>query len=329
MKKILLIAMGGTISARGKSRIDGKNYVSGQLTGEDFIKEIPELTHIAHIDIKQMPNVSSTLINETDWVTLRQTIIQAIDQHNYDGIVITHGTNTLEETAYFLHVTLPKKQPIALVGSQRPFSSLSSDAHLNLLHACQVAAHPDAQGIGVLVVANGKINSAREVTKTDTYQLDTFQSGSLGPLGFIDPDETVQLYQSPTRLHTYKSEFSLNTIKSLPRVGIIYSYAGATGDLIQQITSEKLYDGIVVAGTGAGRCSPSEDKALEEAARNGIVIVRSSRVGNGRIVNIEDFARYPAVCADNLNPQKARILLMIAMTFYSDMDSIQSVFDTY
>ncbi len=328
MKKILLIAMGGTISAHGTSRIDLKDYISGQLTGDDFLEHIPELYSIANIDVKQMVNVSSTAINEQHWITLQREITQALTA-GYDGVVITHGTNTIEETAYFLHVTVPTQKPIVMVGAQRPFNAMSSDAQMNLLHAFRVAVHPDAYGKGVVVVANDEISCAREVTKTNTYRLETFQSGQFGYLGFIDPDNTVQFYRTPTRLHTYQSAFAQKSYDDMPRVGIIYSYAGATGDLIRLATEANVYDGIVMAGTGAGRCSPDEDVALAEAANKGVVIVRSSRVGNGRVVGIEHFNQYPVVCADNLHPQKARILLMLAMTTTNNITDIQTIFDTH
>lgn len=321
--------MGGTISAQGTSRVDLKDYVSGQLTGDDFLQHIPELHSIANIDVKQIDKVSSTAINEQHWGTLQREITQALTDEAYDGVVITHGTNTLEETAYFLHVTVPTQKPIVMVGAQRPFTAMSSDAQMNLFHAFRVAVHPDAYGKGVVVVANDEISCAREVTKTNTYRLETFQSGQFGYLGFIDPDDTVQFYRTPTRIHTYQSKFAHKSYDNMPRVGIIYSYAGATGDLIQLATESNLYDGIVMAGTGAGRCSPHEDEALAEAANKGVVIVRSSRVGNGRVVGIDHFNQYPVVCADNLQPQKARILLMLAMTTTNNITDIQTIFDTY
>lgn len=329
MKRILLIAMGGTISARGHSKYDLKDYVSGQLTAEDFMASLPELADMAHIDIKQIDNVSSTEINETHWITLRETIIQALVHDSYDGIVITHGTNTLEETAYFLHLTIPSKKPIVLVGAQRPFTAISSDAQINLLHAFRVAIHPDAYGKGVLVVANDEINCAREVTKTNTYRLETFQSGQFGYLGYVDTDNTVQFYRSPLRKHTYESAFSTLEIQDVPRIGIFYSYAGATGDLIQHSVDAGLYDGIVMAGTGAGRYSPEEDRALQEATHKGIIVARSSRVGNGRVVEMDHYKRYPTICADNLIPQKARVLLMLAMISETDPKDIQTVFNQY
>lgn len=329
MKNILLISMGGTISARGHSRCDLKDYVSGQLTAEDFLKDIPEITSIANIEVLQMDNVSSTEINEQHWIDMQKVVTKALEKDAFDGVVITHGTNTLEETAYFLHLTIPTTKPIVLVGAQRPFTAISSDAHINLLHAIRVAVDPSAHEKGVLVVANDEISCAREVTKTNTYRLETFQSGQFGYLGYVDPDDTVQFYRSPARLHTIQSEFAQRTYEHMPKVGIIYSYAGASGDLIRHITKEKLYDGIIMAGTGAGRYSPDEDRALEEAVNSGVMVVRGSRVGNGRVVEMEHYNRYPAVCADNLIPQKARILLMLAMSSYTDTASIQHIFNTY
>src|SRR5690625_4275688 len=201
MKKIGLITMGGTISAKGTHRGDLKDYRSGLLNGEDFLKQLPELSKLANIDVFQNENISSTRINENHWVQLKNKIEHLLNENNYYGIVITHGTNTIEETAYFLHLTVNSEKPIVLVGAQRPFTALSTDAHLNLINAVRVAINPNSKSKGVMVAVNDEIHGAREVTKTNTYRLETFQSGCTGVLGFIDPDETIQYYRIPTRNH--------------------------------------------------------------------------------------------------------------------------------
>src|SRR5690625_619087 len=329
MKRIYVIEMGGTISAHGKDRLDLKDYTSGKYKGGDFLQSIPELETIASITFDPFLHISSTKVASEDWIRLRKKVIEALEEKHYDGVVITHGTNTLEETAYFLHLTVPSKKPIVLVGAQRPFTALSTDAHLNLVNAVRVATSDEAIGRGVLVVLNDEISCAREVTKSNTYRLETFQSGQLGFLGYIDVDHKVHFYREPTRTHTHKSEFASLTIDALPDVEITYSYAGATGHLIEHIANSGQYKGIVTAGTGAGLCSPAEVEAMREAVKRGIVIVRSSRVGNGRVVSILPYEEDSFISGDNLLPQKARILLMVALLKYSDRSELQHVFDTY
>lgn len=327
MKRIKIIATGGTISAQGINRLDFKDYHTGTFQGKDLLNSIPELKQMAHIEMDQLENFSSTLMNETHWIKLRNKIHQAVHKDGFDGVVITHGTNTLEETAYFLHLTINTDKPVVLVGAQRPFTALGSDGAINLLQAVRVAADNQSHGKGVLVVANDEINGAREVTKTNTYRLETFQSGQFGFLGYVEPDHTIQYYREPTRKHTYLSPFAQMSLEQLPRVEIIYSYAGADGALIRTITESKSYDGIILAGTGAGRCSLQEEQALVEAVKKGLMVVRSSRVGNGRVVDIAHYRECGFVTADNLLPQKARILLMLSMVFTRDAAQVQQLFN--
>ncbi len=329
MENIKVIEMGGTISGKGYDRLDLKDYKSGVFTGNDFSKEVPEIADMANVSFESFLSVSSTELTASHWIELRERVIQCLEEEEYDGIVITHGTNTLEETAYFLHLTIPSTKPIVFVGAQRPLTAISSDAHYNLLQAIRVAASDAATGKGVLVVLNDEISSAREVTKTNTYRLEAFQSGQFGYLGFIDPDKKVQFYREPTRQHTIQSEFATLDLKELANVEIIYSYAGTTGQLIEHVTNSAAYAGIVTAGTGAGLVSPSELTALKSAREKGLFIVRSSRVGNGRVVPIEPYREFDFIHGDNLLPQKARILLMVSLVKYKDTAALQHVFNSY
>lgn len=329
MKKIKVIELGGTISAKGKDRLDLKDYESGVFTGKDFLAEVPEIEEIADVSFESFLRVSSTEINADHWIQLRNIIIHYLEEENYDGIVVTQGTNTLEETSYFLHLTIPTEKPIVVVGAQRPFTALSTDAHLNIVNAIRVAASDKSYDKGVLVVLNDEISSAREVTKTNTYRLESFQSGQFGYLGYVDTDRDVHFYREPTRKHTKNSEFANLEITKLPEVEIVYSYAGATGHLIEHITESGKFSGIVTAGTGAGLISPSELEALQKATDAGLVVVRSSRVGNGRVVAIDPYKEYSFVSGDNLLPQKARILLMLSLLKYKNVEDIQKVFDEY
>lgn len=328
MKHIHIIEMGGTISAQGKNRLDLKDYTSGIFHREDFLKAIPELKEIAKLSFTSFSQISSTKITAEHWIALRNLIIHKIKE-GVDGFLISHGTSTLEETAYFLHLTVPTDKPIVFVGAQRPFTALSSDAPLNLLNALRVAVSEQAVNKGVLVVLNDQISSAREVTKESTYRLDTFQSNQHGFLGVVDPDTSVQFYRQPTRKHTLESEFSSLDFDSLAKVEIVYSYAGASGFLIDAIVKNGQYNGIVTAGTGAGLVSPDELNSLKRAAEKGLYIVRSSRCGSGRVVDIKSYQSFNFISADDLLPQKARILLMVALLKYKETSDIQTIFDTY
>lgn len=328
MKRIKILATGGTISAHHDNRLDFRNYTSGHYSGEEILQTIPEVQQYAKVDIEQIANISSTLIQSEHWLALREKIHKYLNEDQYDGIVITHGTNTIEETAYFLHLTVNSHKPIVLTGAQRPLSALSSDAPLNLLNAIKVATAKEAYGKGVLIVVNDQISSARSVSKMNTYRLETFQSIEQGYLGFIDPDDQVTFYQAPTRKHTDLSKFSTMKLTQLPEVGIVYSYAGAKGDVIKGLV-ESGVKGIVVAGTGAGRCSYEEEKALYSARKAGVIVTMSSRYGLGRVVPLKKYDDLQLITADNLQPHKARILLMLALAKYNDIDKIQQIFDTY
>lgn len=329
MKKIKVIELGGTISAAGNDRLDLKDYISGNFTGDTFKEDIPEIATIADVTFESFLRVSSTAIRTEHWIELREKVIADLVHDDFDGIVITHGTNTLEETAYFLHLTVPTSKPIVLVGAQRPYTALSTDAHYNLLQAIRIAASEEAHGFGVLVALNDEISSAREASKTNTYRLEAFQSGQLGFLGYVDPDKKVHLYRKPTKKHTINSEFATMDFDDLPEVEIIYSYAGASGHLIDAVSKNEAYKGIVTAGTGAGLISPDELAALERASDRGLVILRSSRVGNGRVMDVAPYENQPFLAADNLLPQKARILLMLALGKYGNQGVLQRIFDEY
>ena len=328
MKRIKVIATGGTISAHHDDRIDVRNYVSGHYSGEEIIASLPELRRFAEVDVEQLSNFSSTVIDDRHWVLLKERVTAILEEEGYDGVVITHGTNTLEETAYFLHLTVPSEKPVVVTGAQRPFSGLSTDASMNILNAIQVAASSEASSCGVLVVLNNEIWSARDVSKTSTYRLQTFQSMNTGPLGTTDPDHRVRLLHRPVRKHTAQSMWANETFDALPRVDIVYSYAGADGVMIDALVAAGT-EGIVIAGTGAGRCSPLEEEAIERAVQAGIVVAMSSRVGSGVVVPIDAYAHIPFVTTDTLSPQKARILLKLAVRQTKNVATIQTYFEQY
>ena len=328
MKRIKVIATGGTISAHHDDRLDVRNYVSGHYSGEEIVASLPELRRFAEVDVEQLSNFSSTVIDDRHWVLLKERVTAILEEEGYDGVVITHGTNTLEETAYFLHLTVPSEKPVVVTGAQRPFSGLSTDVSMNILNAIQVAASSEASSCGVLVVLNNEVWSARDVSKTSTYRLQTFQSMNTGPLGTVDPDHRVRLLHRPVRKHTVQSMWANESFDALPRVDIVYSYAGADGVMIDALVAAGA-KGIVIAGTGAGRCSPLEEEAIERAVEAGVVVAMSSRVGSGVVIPIDTYAYIPFVTTDTLSPQKARILLKLALRQTKDVATIQTYFEQY
>ena len=329
---VYVLATGGTISGRGASSTSLTEYKSGALLGEELIGAVPEVKQYANVKVEQIINVGSPDITLDNWLTLANRInaIFAGDS-TVAGVVITHGTSTLEETAYFLNLTVKHDRPVVLVGAQRPATAISADGPLNLLNAVRTAASADARGKGVLIVMNDEINAARDVTKTNTYRVETFRAPELGFLGYVDADK-VSFYRASTRRHTVTSEFDVARIAALPAVEILYSYVQANPATIQALVAGGA-KGIVFAGTGAGTLSGVETAALKQVASlpaaSRPVLVRSSRTGNGRVVARTDYDSLGMIPADTLNPQKARILLMLALTETHDLKEIARMFAEY
>jgi L-asparaginase len=266
------------------------------------------------------------------WLTLANRINRIFaEDAKVAGIVITHGTSTLEETGYFLNLTVKHDRPVVLVGAMRPATAISADGPLNLLNAVRTALSRDAIGKGVLIVMNDEISAARDVTKTDTLRVEALRTRELGFLGYVD-DDKVSFYRSSTRRHTSNSEFDVSGIKAFPTVDIAYSYAQPSTVMIEALLKSGT-QGIVFAGTGAGNLSSFERAALKPVlsmpAASRPVMVRSSRVGNGRVVASSAYDAMGMIPADNLNPQKARILLMLALTRTTDLKEIHRMFSEY
>ncbi|MBV9326427.1 MAG: asparaginase [Chloroflexi bacterium] len=330
LSRVAVILTGGTIDSVGNDRLDMAWYFEANRRLDDgaLLARVPELGTIASVDEIPFRRLPSHALQAADWLALGAAIQDLVGRAGADGVVVTHGTNTIEETAYFLTLTLKTDRPVVLVGAMRPASGLSADGDLNLLNAVRVAAHPDSRGRGVLVVLNDTIHSARDVTKTATLRVQTFQGRDQGPLGFADTDGQVVYYHSTDRRHTLQSEFDVRQLSALPRVDVVVSYVGADGALIDAAVAAGAR-GLVSAGTGGGRPTPLEDDALDRARKTGVVICQSSRVGSGRVVRSPSLAARGFVAADNLQPWKARILLALALTRTSDPERIQAVFDTY
>lgn len=329
---VYVLSTGGTIAGQGSSATDLSNYKSGSLLGEALVNAVPQIKQIADVRVEQIVNVSSSDITLDNWLTLAKRIQKIIaDTPSVAGFVITHGTNTLEETAYFLNLTIRSDKPVVLVGSMRPATAMSADGPLNLLNAVRTAISPDAKGKGTLIVLNDEINAARDTTKTNTLRVETFRAPELGLLGYIDEDK-VSFYRSTTRRHTLNTEFDVSAITQLPKVVILYSYIEPDASLIRAAVTSGA-QGLVFAGSGNGGLSSFETAAVKELAAlpaaSRPALVRSSRVGNGRVTATAAFDALGIIPSDTLNPQKARILLMLALTKTKDPKEIRRMFAEY
>jgi L-asparaginase len=331
LPRIGLIFTGGTIDSLGTDRLDLAWYIEAgkRLGGGELVKQLPELADIAVVEEIPFRRLPSHALVDADWLELLRNIHAIFDRDQADGIVITHGTNTLEETAYFLNLTLKTDKPVVIVGAMRPASAVSADGYLNLINAVRVAADPQSRGRGCLVVMNDTIFNGRDVTKNSTFRVHAFASRDLGPLGYADADCKVIYYHQPTKRHTTQTEFDLRGLQSLPRVDIVVSYVNADGIMIEAAAKAGA-KGIVSAATGAGRPTPAEDEAFDRVhGAHGTIMCLCSRVGSGRVVRSPSLQRRGFVAGDNLPPWKARILLALALSKTSDADDIQRMFDTY
>jgi L-asparaginase len=331
LPKVALIITGGTIDSVGKDRLDLAWYIEAgkRLKDGELLEQLPELKQFAEVAEFPFRRLPSHALVDKDWLDLLRTIHKIFDENQADGIVITHGTNTIEETAYFLNLVLKTDKPVVVVGSMRPASAISADGYLNVVNAIKVAAEPRSKGSGCLLVMNDTIYNGRDVTKNATYRVEAFQSRDLGPLGYADGDGKIVYYHQPVRKHTVNTEFDVRSLESLPRVDIVVSYVGADGTMIEA-ASKAGAKGIVSAGTGAGRPTPAEDAAFDKCFKEtGMIMCLSSRVASGRVVRSPGLTKRGFVASDNLPPWKARLLLSLALTKTSNAEEIQRMFDTY
>ena len=325
---IYILATGGTIAGSGSGALD-TSYTSGTVTVDKLIAAVPEINKIATIKGEQISNIGSQEMNNEVWFKLANRVNELLTSGKADGIVITHGTDTMEETAYFLNLVVKSDKPIVMVGAMRNSGSLSADGPLNIYNAVNVAMCKKAVGKGVMVVMNDEIHAAREVTKTNTTAVDTFKSPNSGKIGTVFYGN-VKFYMNPVRKHTVNSAFDITKIKELPRVDIIYSHSNDNPDFVN-LAVKNGAKGIINAGMGNGNPFPSALEALGEAVKSGVVVVRDSRVGSGETtLNGEvDDGKYGFLASDNLNAQKARVLLMLALTQTTDKAKIQEFFLTH
>jgi len=326
--RVRLVATGGTIS----------NRTGGRLTAEELVHAMPGVERYAKPEFEQFSNVASSELTLDQWLGLAKRINELFAADSaLAGIVVTSGTDTLEETAYFLNLTVHSDKPVVVVGSMRNPSTLGYEGAANLLEGFRVAASADARGKGVLVVLNDEINAAREVTKTDALRMNTFQTRGYGVLGVVDADRVV-FYRSPVKRHTSKSEFDVSGLTKLPRVDVLLVYQGADGDLIKA-AADNGAKGIVIAGAGAGATSGTQQAAVDYALKKGAFVVTTTRTGSGRIAAgrggrgrggappSEEQRR--RIAGEDLQPVKARVLLMLALTRTSDPAQIQQMFLEY
>ena len=327
--KIMILATGGTIAGAQASTSEA-GYKSGSFSVDDLIKAVPQLKDLADISGEQVANIGSQTMNHEVWLKLAKRVNEVL-KGDVDGVAITHGTDTMEETAFFLSLVVKSDKPVVLVGSMRPATAIGADGPANLYNAVALAANPEAKGRGPLVVLNDEIHYAREAQKTNSTALDTFKSPNRGRAGVMNTGKAY-FFSTNTMVHTTKSEFTVDGkgVNDLPWVEVVYSYANF-GRVTIDFLVGKGVKGIVLAGVGDGNSTDTAIAALAEAAKKGVVVVRSTRTGSGLIVrNVEvDDDKLGFITAMELNPQKARILLMLGLMKTNDPKKLQELFMKY
>jgi len=325
---VVVLATGGTIAGKAGSDVQA-GYTSGQVGVEELLEAVPQAKKLARLRGEQISNIGSQDMNDSVWIALANRINTLLAQDDVDGIVITHGTDTIEETAYFLNLVTKSKKPVVLTAAMRPATALSADGPLNFFNAVAVAANKDAHGRGVLVVVNDWIHGASSLTKTNTTAVQTFLSPLSGLIGTVAYGE-IEWFREPVGKNTVNSEFNVTPTTVLPRVDIIMAYENMDGALINSaaIAGAK---GIVIAGVGNGNMTKAALDAAAAQAKKGIVIVRSSRVATGQVgrdVEVDD-DKMGFVASLGLNPQKSRVLLRLALMKTNNAPAIQHMFDIY
>ncbi|QHN02566.1 asparaginase [Granulicella sp. WH15] len=330
---VVLMSMGGTIASRASDRLNITNYGGKgipRVDPQDWVHDMPELANVARITTEDMRPPATRTDSSDLFEDLRRVakrLNELAKDPGVDGIVVTHGTNTMAEFAYYMDLTVDTDKPIVFVGSQRPWTGISGDGPLNLYNAVRVAASPMAGGKGVLQCMNQNINTARDVTKASAYRVQTFRGVDVGAIGFADPDKVV-FYREPTRKHTTQSAFAGMDYATLPPVEVFYAYTDAPGYLIDAAVEHGV-KGIVVDGTGAGSPTASETEAIKRAQAKGVVVVITARVHGGRVQETPRRTEAQLVNGDNLPPEKARLLLQLALTKTNDWREVKKYFDEY
>jgi len=328
LPKVIILATGGTIAGAGTAS-DRAGYTAGKIPIDDLIGAIPTVKKIATITGEQISSVGSQDMTTEIWKKLAVRINEIIAKREADGIVVTHGTDTQEETAYFLDLVVPSAMPVVLTGSMRPATAISADGPKNLYDAITVAINPKSKGRGVLVSFNEGIFDGREVMKMSTTFTNAFGSPNTGPIGHAY-DGKVEYYANAVRERDPKSPVTITADTKLPRVDIVYMYADAPSDMIDMLVAKKV-DGIVIAGVGNGNFNKTFTDAVKKAVAAGVVVCRASRTPSGRVVLHDEINddELGTIVSDDLNPQKARILLMLGLTKTKDKKQLQDFFFKY
>jgi L-asparaginase len=326
LPRITILATGGTIAGAGESETKAA-YTAGQVPIDILLNAVPQIHDLAKIKGEQIAQIGSQDMSVAVWLKLSKRINAIFEENSADAIVITHGTDTMEETATFLDLTVLFNRPVVLVGAMRASTAMSQDGNKNLLDAVMVAADPKSKDKGVLVTMNELVFDARDVTKTVTTSTSTFSSRNFGPIGLIFDGKVNYYYQS---LRNPSKKFDVTEVTTLPQVEIIYGYADASPVLVDALLNTNI-KGIVYAGMGNGNFNAAVGKSLENASKKGIVVCRSNRAGSGRVTlfNEVDDEVLGFIVGDDLNPQKARVLLMLSLMETSNRAEIQSNFFKY
>lgn len=325
--RIAILGTGGTIAGFIDSTIATTGYTAGAIDIDVLIKAVPQIRDLADISWEQIANIDSSNMCDEIWLRLAKKIAKLFAE-GIDSVVITHGTDTMEETAYFLNLTIKSDKPVVLVGAMRPSTAISADGPKNLYNAVALVANKEAKNKGVMVAINDKILSARGVVKTHSLNVDAFSSPDFGDLGYI-VDGKVFFYNNVTKAHTKNAPFDVSKLTSLPKVDILYSYSNDGSGVAAKALFEHGTKGIVVAGSGAGSIHKNQKDVLKELLKKGLKVVVSSRVVAGCVAVSDSDEKLGFISAEDLNPQKARVLLMLALTKTSDPKKIQEYFLKY
>jgi L-asparaginase len=327
---VVILSMGGTIASRATDRMNLTHYGGKDIPvvfPEDWMHDLPELRNIARISTENFHPKQGVSDNFGDIARVAHRLNEIAKDSSIDGVVVTHGTNTMAEVAFYMNLVVNTDKPIVFVGSQRPWTGISGDGPLNLYDAVRVAADPQARGLGVLQCMNQYINAARDVTKTSAYRVETFKGIDVGALGFADPDK-VKFYRAPVRKHTTGSEFAGIDLKELPPVEVFYAYTDAPGYVIDAAVAHGI-KGVVIDGYGAGVMSDAETAAVKRAQAKDVIVVITTRTRGGRVQEVPQRLKEHMVNGDNLPPEKARLLLQLALTRTNDWKEVKRYFDTY
>ncbi|WP_323808425.1 type II asparaginase [Campylobacter jejuni] len=325
--RIAILGTGGTIAGFIDSTIATTGYTAGAIDIDVLIKAVPQIRDLADISWEQIVNIDSSNMCDEIWLRLAKKIAKLFAE-GIDGVVITHGTDTMEETAYFLNLTIKSDKPVVLVGAMRPSTAISADGPKNLYNAVALVANKEAKNKGIMVAINDKILSARGVVKTHSLNVDAFSSPDFGDLGYI-VDGKVFFYNNVTKAHTKNAPFDVSKLTSLPKVDILYSYSNDGSGVAAKALFEHGTKGIVVAGSGAGSIHKNQKDVLKELLKKGLKVVVSSRVVAGCVAVSDSDEKLGFISAEDLNPQKARVLLILALTKTSDPKKIQEYFLKY